>query len=73
MTTILSIIGKALSSTLVQFLLNVLSVSKEVFKYLNGNRQDKKEKNEQKKREEFEKQVDDVVDNKNIEDLLELK
>ena len=73
MTTILSIIGKVLSSALVQFLLNVLSVAKEVFKYLNGNRQDKKEKNKQKKREEFEKQVDDVVDNKNIEDLLELK
>ena len=73
MTTILSIIGKALSSALVQFLLNALSVAKEVFKYLNGKRQDKKEKNEQKKKEEFEKQVDDVVDNKNIEDLLELK
>ena len=46
---------------------------KETLKYLNGKRQDKKDMNEKKEREEFERKVDDVVDNGNIEDLLELK
>ena len=73
MTTIISIIGKALSSAITQIVLNVLQVLKETLKYLNGKRQDKKDKNEKKEREEFERKVDDVVDNGNIEDLLEIK
>ena len=73
MTTIISMIGKALSSAITQIVLNVLQVLKEALKYLNGKRQDKKDKNEKKEQEEFERKVDDVVDNGNLEDLLELK
>ena len=73
MTTIISMIGKALSSAITQIVLNVLQVLKETLKYLNSKRQDKKDKNEKKEREEFERKVDDVVDNGNLEDLLELK
>ena len=40
---------------------------------MNGKHQDKKDKNEKKEREEFERKVDDVVDNGNLEDLLEIK
>ena len=73
MTTIISMIGKALSSAITQIVLNVLQVLKEALKYLNGKRQDKKDMNEKKEREEFERKVDDVVDNGNLEDLLEIK
>ena len=73
MTTIIYMIGNALSSAITQIVLNVLQVLKEALKYLNDKRQDKKDKNEKKKREEFERKVDDVVDNGNIEDLLEIK
>ena len=73
MTTIISMIGKALSSAITQIILNVLQVLKEALKYLNSKRQDKKGMNEKKEREQFECKVDDVVDNGNIEDLLELK
>ena len=66
-------IGKALSGAITQIVLNVLQMLKETLKYLNGKRQDKKDMNEKKEREEFERKVDDVVDNGNIEDLLELK
>ena len=66
-------IGKALSSAIAQIVLNVLQVLKEALKYLNGKRQDKKDNNEKKEREEFERKVDDVVDNGNLEDLLEIK
>lgn len=73
MTTIISMIGKALSSAITQIVLNVLQVLKETLKYLNSKRQDKKDMNEKKEREEFERKVDDVVDNGNLEDLLEIK
>lgn len=73
MTTIISIIGKALSNAITQIVLNVLQVLKEALKYLNGKRQDKKDKIEKKEREEFERKVDDVIDNGNLEDLLELR
>lgn len=66
-------IRKTLSNTVVQIVLNALQVAKETVKYLNGKRQDKKDQAEQKAREEFEKKVDDVVDNGKLEDLLELK
>ena len=73
MTTIISMIGKALSSAIAQIVLNVLQVLKETLKYLNCKRQDKKDKNEKKEREQFEHKVDDVIDNGNLEDLLELR
>ena len=73
MTTIISMIGKALSSAIAQIVLNVLQVLKETLKYLNGKRQDKKDKIEKKEREQFEHKVDDVIDNGNLEDLLELR
>ena len=73
MTTIISMIGKALSSAIAQIVLNFLQVLKETLKYLNCKRQDKKDKIEKKVREQFEHKVDDVIDNGNLEDLLELR
>ena len=73
MTTIISMIGKALSGAITQIVLNFLQVLKETLTYLNCKHQDKKGKIEKKEREQFEHKVDDVIDNGNLEDLLELR
>ena len=43
MNTLISAIIKVISSNLVEIILSILSCVKEVFSYLNGKRNDKKE------------------------------
>lgn len=72
MKTILLSLLKIFGTKLFKLLLSFFSTIREVFKYLNNL---KKEKKEQKIKEEvnkYNKKLKDVCDNGNIEDLINL-
>jgi len=72
MKTILLSLLKTFGTQIFKLLLNIFSTIREVFKYLNNL---KKEKKEQKIKEEVNKyneKLKDVCDNGNVEDLLNL-
>lgn len=72
MKTILLSLLKTFGTQIFKLLLSLFSTIREVFKYLNNL---KKEKKEQKIKEEVNKyneKLKDVCDNGNVEDLLNL-
>ena len=73
MNTLISAIIKVISSNLVEIILSILSCVKEVFSYLNGKRNDKKEEQRKNDEQEFQKKTEYVVKNGTIDDLLDLR
>ena len=73
MNTLISAIIQVISSSLVKIILSTLSCVKEVFSYLNGKRNDKKEEQRKNDELEFQKKAEDVVKNGTIDDLPDLR
>ena len=69
LTAVIALIGKNLSKVIC----SLCDVAKAFFQYKSNDAQNKIEERNQKKEEEYEKKVDDVTKNGDIEDLLNLK
>ena len=72
MSSILTIILNAIASSLAKILTETLSVAKELLKFLNYCKEEKKKEKEEKKIREYNEKVKDACDNGNVEDLLNL-
>lgn len=72
MTSILTIVLNAITSSLASILTKALSLGKEVMKYLNFCKEEKRKEKDEKKVKEYNDKVKDACDNGTIEDLLNL-
>ena len=73
MKNILSIILKAIGNNLTKIIILLCEAAKSFFQYKTSIIKQKEREEEEKKTAEFNKKVDEVVDNGTIDDLLDLK
>lgn len=73
MKNILTIILKAIGDKLAKVIILLCEVAKSFFQYKTSVIKQKEREEEEKKTAEFNKKVDEVVDNGTIDDLLDLK
>lgn len=73
MSVIVTTVVTALSAYLGKIVVNGLGAIKETFKYLNGKRKDKKEKEQKQQKADYDKKADTVADSGTIDDLLDLR
>lgn len=67
--TIIAAIGKQLAKVIC----SICDMAKSFFQFKKASIQNKIEEREQKRKEQYEKQVDEVTNNGTIEDLLNLR
>ncbi len=73
MKNILTIILKAIGDKLAKVIILLCEAAKSFFQYKTSVIKQKEREEEEKKTAEFNKKVDEVVDNGTIDDLLDLK
>lgn len=72
MKNILLSLLKTFGTQLIKLLLSLFSTIREVFKYLNNLKNEKKEQKIKEEVNKYNEKLKDVCDNGNIEDLLNL-